>query len=444
MQPADFMTQSLQRAPWGSQVAEILFSAIQAVDPYQAVSRFLFLSGDQLHLGQQTYNLRKNRRIYLVGAGKAGLPMAQAVVDRLGRWIVDGLVIVKEGYGGTANIGPVRIVEAGHPIPDQRGLAATRSMLDMLELTTPEDLVLVVLSGGGSALLTAPVSGVSLEDMQVLTNLLLASGAHIEEINRVRKQLDTVKGGGLARVAAPTPLAALILSDVVGDPLDLIASGPTVPPTFRWQSVNEVVKRYQLDDQLPSSVLKALRYPPQPPLLTSAPPNNILVGNNEMAARAALQKAEQLGFNTHLLTTSLQGEARLVGNQMSAQLRTYAEEGAARPALWVAGGETTVTLQGDGLGGRNQELALSAVEVLAGLQNTALVTLATDGGDGPTDAAGAVVTGETMQRASRLGLNAQTALSNNDSHPFFSKLGDCLVPGPTRTNVNDLVFLFLF
>ena len=444
MQPADFMTESLRRAPWGLQVSEILYAAIQAVDPYKAVSRTIFLHEDQLHLGKQTYNLRKNRKIYLVGTGKAGLPMAQAVMDRLGHWVVDGLVIVKEGYGGVESVGSVRIAEAGHPIPDHRGLTATREMLALLKRAHSEDLVLVVLSGGGSALLTDPVEGVSLEDMQVLTNLLLASGADIEEINRIRKQIDAVKGGGLARAAVPAPVAALILSDVVGDRLELIASGPTIPPVGRWQSVMAIIKRYHLKDQLPPTVLKALHHPPQPPLLVSIPPNNILVGNNELAARAALEKASQFGYHTHLLTTTMQGEARSVGEDMAAKLKAFAEAGTPRPAVWVAGGETTVTLRGNGLGGRNQELALAAVPGLAGLDHAALVTLATDGGDGPTSAAGAVVTGETYQRALQLGLDIQMALTANDSHSFFSNLGDCLSPGPTRTNVNDLLFLFLF
>jgi len=444
MQASDFMTDSLRRAPWGQQVAAILSSAIQAVDPYQAVLRHIYLAGSQLHLGKITHNLRKNRRLYLVGAGKAGLPMAQAVVDQLGNWIADGLVIVKEGHGGPERVGRVRIVEAGHPLPDQRGLEATQAMLAMLEQAQPDDLVLVVISGGGSALLTSPVPGVSLADYQHLTTQLLASGADIGEINRVRRQLDAVKGGGLARAAAPAPVTALILSDVVGDPLEMIASGPTVPPESVWHPAIEIVTRYGLKDQLPDGILKALRHPPMPPLVASLPPNNLLVGNNEIAARAAISQAEQFGFQTHLLTTTLQGEARLVGEQMGTQLMDFATAGAPRPAVWVAGGETTVTLRGSGAGGRNQELALAAVSGLAGLEKAALVTLATDGGDGPTPAAGAVVTGGTLRRAADLGLDAADCLANNDSHTFFSALGDCLTPGPTRTNVNDLLFLFLF
>jgi len=444
MQDSDFLTESLRRAPWGNQVAAILNSAIQSVDPYQVVKRHIYLVGSQLHLGKMTYNLRKGRRLFVVGAGKAGLPMARAVVDKLGNWIEDGLVIVKDSHGGPETLGPVRIVEAGHPLPDQRGLDATQAILAMVEKAQPDDLVLVVLSGGGSALLTSPVAGVSLEDYQHLTTQLLASGATIGEINRVRRQLDEVKGGGLARAASPAQVTALILSDVVGDPLEMIASGPTVPPEGVWHPAIEVVTQYGLNDKLPDGILKALRHPPMPPMATSLLPNNLLVGNNEIAARAAMAKAERFGFKAHLLTTTLQGEARQVGEEMGLRLLDFATAQTPRPAVWVAGGETTVTLRGSGVGGRNQELALAAVPGVAGLENAALVTLATDGGDGPTPAAGAVVTGETLARAADLGLAADIFLENNDSHTFFSALGDCLAPGPTRTNVNDLLFLFLF
>lgn len=444
MQSEKFITHSLSAAPWGKQVAQILAAAIQAVDPYDAVRRQLNLVGENLHLGRQTYYLRRYRRIFLVGAGKAGLPMAQAVVDRIGSYLAGGVVVVKEGYGGPEQVGPVRIFEAGHPVPDQRSVQATGEMLALLEQTQPDDLVLVVISGGGSALLTQPVEGVSLEDLQVATDTLLASGADITEINRIRKQLDRVKGGGLAKSAAPAPVAALILSDVVGDPLGMIASGPTVIETGKWHLGYEVVQKYQLEDKLPAAVIRALRYPIQPPPFMAQLPNNILVGNNEIAARAALAKAEEFSYHAELLTTSLQGEAREVGLQMAEKLRQFSGSGVARPAVWVAGGETTVTLQGEGVGGRNQELALAGVTTLAGLEDAAIVTLATDGGDGPTDAAGAVVTGETLERARSLGIAPQAFLENNDSHTFFTKLGDCLKPGPTRTNVNDLLFLFLF
>ncbi len=442
MQPEKFLTHSLSAAPWGMDIARILAAAIEAVDPYQAVTRALNLVGEQLHLGRQTYHLRRYRRIFLVGAGKAGLPMTQAVVDKLGSYLADGLVIVKEGYGGPEQVGPVRIAEASHPIPDQRGLAATGQMLDLLAQTSQDDLVLMVLSGGGSALLTKPVEGVSLEDLQETTGILLRSGADITEVNTLRKVLDSVKGGGLAKTAAPAPVAGLILSDVVGDPLGMIASGPTVIELGKRKSGLQVVRKYGLEQTLPPSVRRVLQLPTQPPPFMAQPPNNLLVGNNEIAARGAIARAEKLGYTAELLTTTQQGEAREVGLQMAAKLRGFAQARGSRPAMWVVGGETTVTIRGKGVGGRNQEIALAGVQTLDGAVGAVMVALATDGGDGLSDAAGAVVTGKTFRRAKALGLDPQAYLENNDSYMFFNALGDCLKPGPTRTNVNDLLFLF--
>ena len=443
MQPDQFLTRTLREQPWGNDVARVLAAAIQAVDPYRVTARHINLDGEHLHLDAQTFPLRRLSRILVVGAGKAGLPMAQAAVDVLGSRIADGLVIVKQRYGGPGQVGAVRIREAGHPLPDERGLAATEELLALASSAGPDDLVLALISGGGSALLTKPAPGVSLADLQQLTDLLLASGAEIGEINQLRQRLDVVKGGGLARVVSPANLAALILSDVVGDPLDLIASGPTVISIAARQDPMAIVRKYALEDQIPDAVRSALRRPPLPPF-TPHRPNNILVGNNEFAARAAISKAQRHGYRAELLTTSLKGEAREVGREYGQRLRQYAARTENRPAVWVAGGETTVTIAGDGLGGRNQELALAAVTELDGLADAALVTLATDGGDGPTDAAGAVVTGQTLSRARALGLDPEEYLANNDSYHFFMQLEDCLTPGPTRTNVNDLLFLFCF
>jgi hydroxypyruvate reductase len=368
--------------------------------------------------------------------------MTQAVVDRLGSYLYGGLVIVKEGYGGPEQVGPVRILEAAHPIPDQRGLAATEQMLDLLAQTNQDDLVLMVLSGGGSALLTKPVEGVSLAELQETTGILLRSGADITEVNTLRKVLDRVKGGGLAKAAAPAPVVGLILSDVVGDPLGMIASGPTVIELGKRPSGASVVQKYGLELELPASVRRVLQLPIHPSPFMAHPPNNLLVGNNEIAARGAIFRAEQLGYTAELLTTTQQGEAREVGVQMAKKLRSFILTERPRPAIWVVGGETTVTVRGDGVGGRNQELALAGVGTLAGVTGAVLVALATDGGDGLSDAAGAVVTAETYRRAQALGLDPQAYLENNDSYTFFNALADCLKPGPTRTNVNDLLFLF--
>ena len=452
---AQFTTQTLLAAPWGARVARILAAAIAAVDPYAAVTRQCVLAEDRLQVAGKRYPLDEFEHIYVVGAGKAGLPMTQAVFDLLGKRITAGQVIVKEGYANQMTaVGKVTISEAGHPLPDARGVKATGALLDLLAGTTADDLVICLISGGGSALLTAPVPGVSLDDLRALTDVLLASGATIFEINALRKHLDQVKGGNLAKVAAPAQVLTLVLSDVIGDPLDIIASGPTVPDPNSYADALNVVEKYGLGAQVPASIMDHLlrgvggdnHETPKPnnPLFEKV--SNVLVGNNELAARAALEQARQEGFGTMLLTTALQGEAREVGRALAAILRQVAASGdpRPRPVCIVAGGETTVTLRGSGKGGRNQELALGAVVDLAGLEGVALVTLATDGGDGPTDAAGAVVTGETLARARAAGLDVNAYLANNDAYTCFDALGDLLKPGPTRTNVNDLTFLFGF
>lgn len=447
MHPSQFLTESLRRAPWGETVANILAAAIRAVDPYRAVARHLRLEGEALTLGRKRYHLTEYENIYVVGAGKAGLPMARAAVDVLGERVTAGVVTTKTGHAqGVEKVGAVAIREAGHPLPDERGVAATREILSLLNAARETDLVVCLISGGGSALLTAPFEGLSLDDLRALIDALLARGASIGEINTLRKQLDRVKGGGLARAAAPAQVVTLILSDVVGDPLDVIASGPTVPNPDRPADALAVVRKYALGDLIPAEVLKALERRSQPAALDTAKIHNLLVGNNRIAAEAVLDAARKAGFDARLLTTELTGEARVVGRELAAALRRLALHGdpLPRPALLVAGGETTVTLRGTGTGGRNQEAALAAVAPLAGLEEVAFVALATDGGDGPTDAAGAVVTGDTLARARALGLDPAAYLADNDSYAFFSRLGDGLKTGPTQTNVNDLNFLFAF
>jgi hydroxypyruvate reductase len=463
-----FLTTSLRNANWGAAVTRILAAAIAAVEPAAAVRRYLRRDGAFLYAADQEYNLADFDRVFLIGAGKAGAPMTLAAADVIGDRLTGGVVVVKDGYG--LEIGDWRlalpvsnlqslisnlyIIEAGHPVPDERGVNGARRIVKLLAQTTQRDLVIALISGGGSALLTLPVAGVSLADMQALTSLLLRCGASIDEINALRKHLDQVKGGGLARFAHPAPLVTLILSDVVGNPLDVIASGPTVPDTSTFADAYGVLERYGVVDDAPQTILAHLRrgmVGQEPETLKAgaqhvARVTNILVGSNAQAAQAALATAQAEGFNTLLLTTYLQGEAREAGRMLAAIGCELAATGnpLARPACIVAGGETTVTLRGDGRGGRNQELALAAVADLAGLNDIALITLATDGGDGPTDAAGAVVTGATLAQARALGLDPAASLARNDAYPFFAALGDLLLPGPTNTNVNDLAFVFAF
>jgi hydroxypyruvate reductase len=453
-------TDSLQALPQGAAIQRILAAALDAVEPAAAVRRHLQRDDARLSVDDHTYDLRDYERVLVVGAGKAGAPMARAAADVLGDYLTAGVVIVKDEQQPLPSVPPLTLLAASHPLPDARGIEATQHIVRLLEQATERDLVLLLISGGGSALLTLPAPGIELEHLQQLTSALLASGASINEINSLRKHLDLVKGGGLARMAAPATLLTLILSDVVGNPLDVIASGPTVPDSSSFADAYAVLEHYALLQRVPAPVLASLQAgqrgereeTPGPEHPAFARTRHVLVGSNQQAAAAALGAAHNEGMHTLLLTTYAQGEARFVGRMLAAVAREMATTGLPtstthpllpRPACLVVGGETTVTLRGSGHGGRNQELALAAVRDMAGLQDVALVTLATDGGDGPTDAAGAVVTGETLQRAARQGLDPDSFLANNDAYPFFAALDDLLRPGATHTNVNDLAFVFV-
>jgi hydroxypyruvate reductase len=339
------------------------------------------------------------------------------------------------------------VIEGGHPVPDARSLEAGERVLKFVSSLKKEDILVCLISGGGSALVTAP--RVPLEDLQTLTSLLLASGARIDEINTLRRQLDRIKGGGLAR-ATKARVISLILSDVIGDPLEAIASGPTVPDPTTAEDAVRILKKYELEKQVPDSIHGILlRAPSSAPVLQRLPAEdgggsisvrNTIIGDNKLAAQAALEQAKRQGFHGEILTNELQGEAREVGRELAHRLRVESSQ-SSRPFCLIAGGETTVTVRGAGKGGRNQELALAVVPDLGGLENVLLIALATDGDDGPTDAAGAVVTGESAERAKSLGLDVANHLARNDAYPFFEALGDLLKTGPTGTNVNDLIFL---
>lgn len=444
------LTHSLRNARSGQQLTQIMAAALAAVEPRAAVHRFVQRDGDTLRIGERAYDLRTIQRIVVVGAGKAGAPMASAVAEIVGDRISSGLVIVKEGYAG-GDTGPIEIVEGGHPLPDARGVAAANRIAQMIGEAQQDDLVLALMSGGGSALLTLPVAGVTLDDKIALTEVLLRCGAPINEINTLRKHISQIKGGRLAELAAPANIAALILSDVIGSPLDVIASGPTVPDPTTFADAWQIIERYRIVAQVPQSIVDHLRRgvageiaeTPKGGAAIFERVHNVVVGSNELAVLAAAAAAREAGYTPLVLTTYLQGEARIVGDVLAAIAREIAlhDRPVAKPALIIAGGETTVTLRGDGLGGRNQELALGAVRGLAGLADTILVALATDGGDGPTDAAGAVVTGETLARAEQQNLDPDDFLRRNDAYHFWAALDDLLLPGPTLTNVNDMTFV---
>ncbi len=454
MNSKSWMTHSLQASPLGEWVIPVLMSAIQAVDPTQAVKRALVLQDNRIIFGDRTYNLEDTTHLWVVAIGKAGLPMAYAVEEILGELVTGGVVLTKQLHSHQSlDTARYQVLIGGHPVPDIHSLDGSQAILDLLSETRQDDLVIFLISGGGSALLTSPAEDLSITVIQALTSTLLSCGANINQINTLRKHLSQVKGGQLARWAAPSQAIALVLSDVIGDPLDVIASGPTVPDPTTYQEALDIMDQYQIRDSVPSIILGHLNRGVQGEIPETPKPGDPIfkrvctqvIGNNYTAARAAADQARQLGFNTAILSTFVQGEARGVGRLLAGLARQVVETGEPlpKPACIILGGETTVTLRGKGLGGRNQEVALSTVTDLSGLAGTLVVTLATDGEDGPTDAAGAVVSGQTLERATGLGLDPAVFLDNNDAYHFFEPLGDLLRPGPTGTNVCDLNFIFV-
>lgn len=466
--------------PHRAAVVEILTAAVQAVDPFEAVLRHVTLVDRTLHIGARRYPLDALERILVVGGGKAGAPMAAALYRALGARLTDGVVNVKYGHAAASggwrvrfgcedaaiqriapptpqvDTGPIAIVEAGHPVPDAAGQAGAQRIVGLLHDLTERDLVIVLISGGGSALLPLPAPGISLADYQALTGLLLRCGAEITEINAVRKHCSCLQGGQLARLASPAQVVSLVLSDVVGAPLDAIASGPTAPDHSTFAQAWAVLDRYGIADQAPGSVREHLQRGLTGQILDTPRANdplfervnNVVIGDNAAAGRAAVAEAQRLGFHSALLTSFVQGEAREVARVMAglAQGIACGQSDFAMPACLVLGGETTVTIRGSGAGGRNQEVALAAAIALDSYPlppgvKTAVVSLGTDGTDGPTRAAGGIATGDSLSRARALGLDARAALAANDSYPFLAALDDLIFTGPTQTNVNDLILI---
>jgi glycerate 2-kinase len=406
-----------------SSAQRILSAAMDAADPSDAIRVAITLRAD---------SIASACHVYLLSVGKAGMRMAEAALPFVDDKLAGGLVITK--HASHPNFGRVTVTEAGHPLPDARSLEAGQRVLDLLSKLTPRDLLICLISGGASALMAAPRAGISLDDLRSVTSILLTGGASIDELNLIRKQLDDLKGGGLARRSA-APILSLILSDVIGDRLDLIASGPTVPNLATRVEIERIISKYELASHISSSMLRALER--EPDTATFEHVQNIIVGSNAQVVAAAQKQAAREGYRTRVDVNSLQGEARETGKELAHQLR----RARTRPLCILAGGETTVTVTGDGRGGRCQELALAAALELDGAKNVMLISFATDGDDSTTGAAGAVVTGETLARARALGLDASDFLRRNDSRTFFAALDDLIVTGSTGTNVNDLVLL---
>jgi glycerate 2-kinase len=413
-------------------IGQLIGAALTAADPEAAVRRHLQPLLDGICVGQRRFRVKPSSRIYLIALGKSAPAMARGACDVLDARVEAGVVTTLTPE--SAHLPDrVQVILAGHPLPDAGSLRAGETALDLARRARPGDLVLALISGGGSAMAEFPVPGVALDDLRRLTGLLLHAGAPITAINAIRGELSLLKAGGLARAAAPAQVIGLLASDVVGDDPASIASGPTVPRTAHPGAARRCLERYGIWNAAPEAVREALRRPMAPARL-SLPPHNLVIARNEDMLAAVARQAQVIGLPARILTTRLQGEAFPLGKRLGARVAS-----AARPMCLLAGGETTVTIRQGGRGGRNQELALGAALALDGVSRCALVALASDGIDGPTDAAGALVEGETAARARALGLDVQQAAEAHDSYPLLDRLGALLRTGPTGTNLADII-----
>ena len=433
----------------------ILQAALKAVDPYILVKQSLNLDDSILIIdtpyARKTFDLTKFRHVFVLGGGKAAAAMARATEEILGARLSKGIINVKYGY--TEKLKNVKIIEAGHPIPDDAGVEGTKEIITLIEGSKENDLVLLLISGGGSALLPAPANGIKLSEKQELTQLLLDCGADIGEINAIRKHISQIKGGRLAELAYPSTTINLALSDVVGDKMDTISSGPTTLDSSTFKDAWHILEKYALLDKVSTSIREHLRKgvkgeigeTPKSGDKIFDKVHNFIIGNNMTALKAAQAKAKALGYNTLMLSSRIEGEAREVAKVYAAIAQEILSTGnpIPPPACIISGGETTVTIKGAGKGGRNQELALAAAIDIDDLDNVVIASIGSDGTDGPTDAAGGIVNGDTINNAIDIGLNPSQYLNNNDSYNFLKQVDALIFTGPTNTNVMDIQLILV-
>jgi glycerate 2-kinase len=424
----------------------IFMAGVKSADPVNGIKTNVRLHDDYLQIADRSYRLSNIRNILVVGCGKAAARMALAIEDLLDDRVTGGIVVVKYGYA--LPLERIKVVEASHPIPDEAGVDGAHQIIELVRAAGENDLVLFLISGGGSALFPGPADGLTLAEKQRTTQMLLQSGATIQEVNAVRKHISKLKGGRFAKLVAPANLVSLILSDVIGDSLEAIASGPTVADSTTYGDCLEIVRRYDLTDKIPHAVINLLRRgaegavdeTPKPSDAIFHKVQNVIIGSNRAALNGAERQAETFGYQAWILSSSVEGESRIVAKSHTALVKDIARRGQLlrRPTCVISGGETTVTIRGDGLGGRNQEFALAAAVEIDGLDGVIILSAGTDGTDGPTDAAGAIVDASTVQRGRARGLDATASLARNDSYHFLKATDDLLITGPTFTNVMDL------
>ncbi len=434
------------------QANDIFLTSLKAVDPTLAVQNYLQLRGETLELNGHKFSIDDFENIYLVGFGKAAASMAKGVENVLGAKLTAGIVNVKYGHLDEVSQ-KIKINEAGHPVPDEAGIKGTDEIINLVQNCGETDLVVCVISGGGSAIFPSPQTGISLEEKQHTTKLLLSCGADITEINAIRKHISKVKGGQFARAVYPATLITLILSDVIGDPLDSIASGPTAPDNSTFGDCINILEKYELLGKIPATVENHLKSGAQHQIPETPKENdtafektyNVIVGSNLQAVLAAKEKAEQLGYNTLILSTFVEGETKDVARVHAAIAKEIHKTGnpISIPACVISGGETTVTIKGQGKGGRNQEFVLAAAMDISNFPSTVMLSAGTDGTDGPTEAAGAIADNYTVERAMQKKLKPENYLKENDSYHFFEQLDDLIITGPTNTNVMDLRLILI-
>jgi len=428
---------------------EIFLAGVEIVKPDILIPHFVSLENDVLKIENHRFQLAEIRNIYLTGAGKASALMAKAIENILGSRISSGHIVTK--YGHAVPLKYAFVTEAGHPVPDENGVKGTENILSIVNKASKDDLVICVISGGGSALLTDIPDGCTLNDLKILTDLLLKSGANINEMNCIRKHLSKVKGGMLSSAAYPARVVSLILSDVIGDPLDVIASGPTAPDPTTFKDALDIIEKYGIKDKIPAGITKilneglnkirkeTLKESDEAFRLTT----NLIIGNNKLALKKASKKAEALGYTTKIITDSLHSDVEDVADYIFSKLIKYRNENPEKKSCLLFGGEPTIKITGDGLGGRNQHLALLMAQKINGINGVVFLSGGTDGTDGPTDAAGAIAEPETLKRSEVLGLDINKYISNCDSYNFFRQEGGLIKTGPTQTNVMDLIVVLI-
>jgi len=428
---------------------EIFLTGVESVKPENLLRRYISIDNNTLLIERLSFNLSEIRNIYIIGAGKASAAMAQTIESILGSRITAGHIITK--YNHSVPLKFIEITEAGHPVPDENGIRGTNNILSIAKRAEKEDLVICLISGGGSALLADLPEGCTLEDLKKVNNILLKTGANITEMNCIRKHLSTVKGGQLSRAAAPARVVSLILSDVIGDPLDVIASGPTAADPTTFAQAISIIRKYKIENEIPGQIYRVLREgfegkrketvkdSDEVLLLT----HNLVIGSNILALNEAKVKGESIGYDTRVITNNLAGDVSDVAKYIVETAMGIKEENKYKKICLLFGGEPTVKVKGKGSGGRNQHLALITADLIKALPGITILSGGTDGTDGPTDAAGAVVDSATLKKSLELHLNPDQYINNSDSYNFFRQTGGLIITGPTRTNVMDLIIVLI-